>query len=127
MRLEVGRKFVVFLVIVVMIGWVFFRADSIAKAVAFLQAMSGLTTAAPSAFTVRWFVTPEVAIAFAAGLIGSTPIVPALGRWRDRRADRLTVSWSLETAGAAMLIALLVASILQVAARTYNPFIYFRF
>jgi hypothetical protein len=27
----------------------------------------------------------------------------------------------------AMLMALLVASIVQVAARTYNPFIYFRF
>jgi hypothetical protein len=41
---------------------------------------------------------------------------------RDR-AD----SWTFDLAATAALVLLLVASIMQVAARTYNPFIYFRF
>ena len=37
------------------------------------------------------------------------------------------LAWGLSAASTAALVALLVASILQMAARTYNPFIYFRF
>jgi len=57
------------------------------------------------------------------------PIVPALARWRDARAASAQPSavWTLDFAGTAALLLFLVASILQVAARTYNPFIYFRF
>ena len=40
---------------VVMIGWVFFRADTLPGAIAFLKAMAGATTAAPTAYTVWWY------------------------------------------------------------------------
>jgi alginate O-acetyltransferase complex protein AlgI len=105
---------------IVMIGWVFFRADTLTGAIAFLKAMTGLATAEPALYTVRWYLTPELWLALAAGAIGSVPWVPAIAaRWRESvRAD---------LAGAAALAALLVLSIMQMAARTYNPFIYFRF
>ena len=106
--------------LVVMIGWVFFRADTLAGAVAFLKAMAGLTTAAPAMYTVGWYLTPELWLALAAGAIGSTPWVPAL-------AQRVRSGVTVELASAAALGALLFASIMQMAARTYNPFIYFRF
>jgi alginate O-acetyltransferase complex protein AlgI len=73
-------------------------------------------------------VTAERCLAIAAGTIGSTPIVPALGRWYWRvlqEGDRL--AWGLSAASVATLVVLFVASIMQMAARTYNPFIYFRF
>ena len=76
-----------------------------------------MTSHAP--FIVGFFVTPEVWLALGAGAIGSTPWVPILAR-RDRSA------W-LEALGTAALAGALFASILQMAARTYNPFIYFRF
>jgi alginate O-acetyltransferase complex protein AlgI len=105
---------------VVMIGWVFFRADTLSAAAAFLHAMGGLSTPSPTPFTVQWYLTREVALAILAGVIGSMPWVPALAQ----RAER---SIAVEAVATASLAVLLVASIMQMAARTYNPFIYFRF
>ena len=112
--------------LVVMIGWVFFRAETLPAALAFLKAMAGLTVAAPTPYTVGWYLTPELWLALIAGAIGSTPWVPALrAHWST--TERPDGSWRLQLVSTTMLIALLFASILQVAARTYNPFIYFRF
>jgi alginate O-acetyltransferase complex protein AlgI len=119
-----------YLLVVVMVGWVFFRADTLAGAGAFLKAMAGLGPALPTAYTVTWYLTPELWLALVAGVIGSTPIVPALGRWRARRVEagpRLAFASGLGAVSTAALVLLLVASIMQIAARTYNPFIYFRF
>jgi len=107
---------------IVMIGWVFFRAETLTGAIGFLKSMAGLTAAAPTPYTVAWYLTPELWLALAAGAIGSTPWVPALAaRLEDGR------SWGLSLANTAALMALLVLSIMSMAARTYNPFIYFRF
>jgi alginate O-acetyltransferase complex protein AlgI len=119
----------VYTMLVVMIGWVFFRADTLSGAVAFLKAMAGLTTAAPTPYTIQWYLTSELWIALVGGAIGSTPWLPALAARVDRaaRAERPAVAWSASLVSTAMLMALLVASIMQMAANTYNPFIYFRF
>jgi alginate O-acetyltransferase complex protein AlgI len=116
----------VYTMIVVMIGWVFFRADTLAGAVAFLKAMAGVTPAAPTAYTVGWFLTPELWLALVAGAVGSTPWVPALAA-RLALTGRERPSLPLSLVNTAVLAGLLFASILQLAARTYNPFIYFRF
>jgi alginate O-acetyltransferase complex protein AlgI len=107
---------------IVMVGWVFFRADTLPGAIAFLKSMAGLTEAAPTPYRVAWYLTPELWLALVAGAIGSTPWVPALAARLDRRPG-----WSLPLLNTAALIALLLLSIMSVAARTYNPFIYFRF
>jgi hypothetical protein len=65
-------------------------------------------------------------LALAAGIVGSTPIWKYVGEWQRR----LAVQWravGLEFLTTAALLAVFFASVLQVAARTYNPFIYFRF
>ena len=83
--------------------------------------MAGMTAAAPTPYSVGWYLTPELWIALVAGAIGSAPWVPALAaRLDDRRFD-------LALLNTAALMALLVLSIMSMAARTYNPFIYFRF
>jgi alginate O-acetyltransferase complex protein AlgI len=80
-------------------------------------------------YTIGWYLTPELWIALVAGVIGSMPVVPALAAWRDRAAESGAVGIAAlsEPLNAAALMALLVASVMQIAARTYNPFIYFRF
>ena len=110
---------------VVMIGWVFFRAETLPGAVAFLKALAGVRPGLPSPLTVGWFLSNDVLLALAAGVIGSTPWVPALAaRLARNRRDRTP---GVEWAGMAALTAVLVLSIMHMAARTYNPFIYFRF
>ncbi len=115
----------VYTLAVVMIGWVFFRADTLPGAIVFLKAMAGATTAAPTTYTVWWYLTPELWLALAAGAIGSTPWVPALAG--QMAARRPATAWGVSLLSSATLTALLLASIMHVAARTYNPFIYFRF
>ena len=56
--------------LVVMIGWVFFRADTLPGAMAFLRAMAGLSATAPTIYTLRWYLTPELWL--------------TLDGWRDR-------------------------------------------
>jgi alginate O-acetyltransferase complex protein AlgI len=117
--------------LVVMVGWVFFRADTLTGAVAFLGAMAGLSPAQPTPYTVAWYLTPELWLALVAGAIGSMPVIPALaGRIERERiaASRPRLALGLaDVFGTVALAALLVASVMQMAARTYNPFIYFRF
>jgi alginate O-acetyltransferase complex protein AlgI len=111
--------------IVVMIGWVFFRAETLPGAIAFLKAMAGATAAAPTPYTVGWYLTPELWLALVAGAIGSTPWVPAVAE--RMAARRPGPAWGASLLASTTLIALLVTSIMHMAARTYNPFIYFRF
>ena len=107
---------------IVMVGWVFFRAETLPGALAFLRSLAGLTAAAPTPYSVAWHLTPELWLALAAGAIGSTPWMPALAARLDTGR-----SSSLPLLNTAALMALLVLSIMSMAARTYNPFIYFRF
>jgi alginate O-acetyltransferase complex protein AlgI len=120
----------VYAMAVVMIGWVFFRADTLGAAAAFLKAMAGFGTAAPTPYTAAWFLTPHVGSTLAAGIVLSAPVAPALARWRDRvLTDRARprAAWTMAAAATAGFVALLLGSIVQVAAGTYDPFIYFRF
>jgi alginate O-acetyltransferase complex protein AlgI len=119
-----------YLLLVVMVGWVFFRADTLSQAASFLSAMAGLGAAQPTPYAVAWYLTPELALALAAGVVGSIPWVPAVAAWRQRVAAsgaRPLLPGVLDLGATAALTLLLVVSLLQVAARTYNPFIYFRF
>jgi alginate O-acetyltransferase complex protein AlgI len=110
---------------VVMIGWVFFRAETLPGAIAFLKAMAGLSPAIPAPLTVGWYLSNDVLLALAAGIVGSTPWVPALAaRAAGKRRDQAI---GIQVIGAAAVTAVLIASIVHIAARTYNPFIYFRF
>jgi alginate O-acetyltransferase complex protein AlgI len=114
-----------YLLMVVMIGWVFFRAETLPGATAFLTAMAGLGTTTSIPFAIGWFFTPKVALAFAAGVVGSAPLVPWLSQWvegvfRPR-------FWAIDAAATAVLVAVFAASVLQIAGRSYDPFIYFRF
>jgi alginate O-acetyltransferase complex protein AlgI len=112
----------VYTLLIVMIGWVFFRAETLPGAIAFVRSLAGLTIATPTPYTVSWYLTPELLLALAAGAVGSAPWVPALAAHLDDGRNR-----TLPLLNNAVLMALLVLSIMSMAARTYNPFIYFRF
>jgi alginate O-acetyltransferase complex protein AlgI len=120
----------VYLLGVVMVGWVFFRADSLPAAIAFLKAMAGKGTQSSVPYSLAWYLTPELALTLVAGILGSMPIVPAIVRVRERWAESggaMGQAFGLRAIGTAALMVLLAASIMHIAARTYNPFIYFRF
>jgi len=119
----------IYLLLIVMVGWVFFRADTLDGALGILAAMSGRPAAAPTPYTLQWYLTTPLAIAFAAGVLGSLPVGPWCERLAIRASGRpqRTSARVLAVAGTAAIVVMLLASIAQIAARTYNPFIYFRF
>lgn len=116
--------------LMVMIGWVFFRADSVPHAFTYLKVMFG--GAAPDSETRPWNM--DFSASTAVALVIGTLI--AVWRLSDRsessaRADASTMgTWNalmqpaLRVACACAAFVLCVASL---AAGTYNPFIYFRF
>jgi alginate O-acetyltransferase complex protein AlgI len=115
-----------YLLLVVAIGWVFFRADTLPEAQAMLSAMAGLAPAPSAPQSVASFVDRDQVVAIVAGCIGAMPLLPALRRWLEtREAPGLQVGAGL--AAAAGLALILGASAMLLATGTYNPFIYFRF
>jgi alginate O-acetyltransferase complex protein AlgI len=116
--------------LVVMVGWVIFRADTLSGAVAMLAGMAGAGAAIPPVFAPAWFWNTEVLLAVGAGIVGSTPVLTALGQRLAVPAESAGVRvlrWRASMAAVVGLMALLAASLMLSASRSYNPFIYFRF
>lgn len=121
--------------LVVMVGWVFFRASTLAQAKAFLLAMVGLGHGTGIEYSMALYLNAEVLLLLAAGIIGSTPFLPSLSQaWArfgamGERQGLPGWAWHsvLAFAPLAVLGFLLAASAMLLAAGTYNPFIYFRF
>jgi alginate O-acetyltransferase complex protein AlgI len=119
--------------LVILVGWVFFRAETLARAVVYLGAMTGLTSGAEPMFAPSFLLNGEVMLALALGVVGAVPALPALRRRVERAAEGLTgaagyvFEGGWRTAHAASVALVFFASATQSAAATYNPFIYFRF
>jgi alginate O-acetyltransferase complex protein AlgI len=116
--------------LVVMTGWVFFRAPSLAHALEHLRAMSGFGSGDGRAVHAALYLDKLVWTALIAAAIGSTQFLRAFGRWRERRRMEGTspaLEWALEFASVAAVFAVLLLASMRLSAGTYNPFIYFRF
>ncbi|RJF75956.1 MBOAT family O-acyltransferase [Rhodopseudomonas palustris] len=126
--------------LVVSLAWVFFRAADVTQATHYLQAMFGLGGNAPSLDFLR-YVDPTVVISLTVGAFAAAGVFTRLtSDWRCRAGQRDGVlhppleTVPLDSDGrwvlGARLVILLAIGVLgcsQVAAGTYNPFIYFRF
>ena len=67
-----------YLVLVVMVGWVLLRSETLGRALLFLQALAGLNAAA---VPVPSKVPLQLWLVLAAGAIGCAPLFPAIRRW----------------------------------------------
>ncbi len=103
--------------LVTMVSWVFFRADTLTQAIGFLGAMFGLNQATGGADGVAALVDTPTLLAMLAGVLGSFPIVPAI---RSRLPAR-------EALAAAALTIVLLMVLVMTAVKTYTPFIYQKF
>jgi len=114
----------VYVVLVVLIGWVFFRAETLGDAIEYLGAMIGLQTAAGFEASPGSHLNARVVLTLIAGILLSTPI--ARGLLQSLQAPGPKVA-ALSVSRDAVLASLFVLSVMSIAAGTYNPFIYFRF
>jgi alginate O-acetyltransferase complex protein AlgI len=70
----------VYLLAVMLLGWVILRSDDAGSAWRFLQALGGVQTR--TAYPVSGFLTPGVASALIVAVVGAGPMVPWISRWR---------------------------------------------
>jgi len=103
--------------VVLLLTWVFFRADSLQEAFTYYGNMFGLGTVQEGAFLLRGVLCNpyNVGSLFLAGVI--TWCCPAAWTWTER------ITWSKLT----VVIVLLWLSISVMTTQAYNPFIYFMF
>jgi alginate O-acetyltransferase complex protein AlgI len=119
--------------LVIMIGWVLFRAESLAGAGAYFKAMSGVTIPQAQFLKFSYFLTPELVIVLLVAMVGATPAVPFLRRHIEavvKRIEgplRVPADFAMGMLRAVIIMALFISSSALSAAGTYNPFIYFRF
>ena len=102
------------------LGWVLFRADSIAHAWRYYEAMFGFGDGNGVPFSVAYYASRQVLLALAVGLLASTPLF-------RMAKDRLPATFRAQAGIDLFLLGVLFLSILSIASGTYNPFIYFRF
>jgi alginate O-acetyltransferase complex protein AlgI len=121
-----------YLLVAVTVGWVFFRAETFAGAVALLRAMAGLADGSAAEYTPAAYLRGDVVLALVASCLFSAPVLPALGRLRRRVLAAVpraagAVDAAFAGVSVAALAGLLLACEMQLAGGTHNPFIYFRF
>ncbi len=123
--------------LVVLVGWVFFRAETLQQALTWLQSMLGHAPGDGIIYHVSLYWNWKIFWAILFGIIASTPILPWFQEKCRHHMVRLSdlqltsqLLWleaMFYSGGTISLLGLFLASILTMASGTYNPFIYFRF
>lgn len=108
--------------LVVLIGWVFFRAPDLPSALAYIEALFiPSETASNQEFLL--YITPYSIFIFFIGLLFSTPLKRKINTKLIQRVQpNLNTVFRLS-----FNLILFMLSIMELAQTTHNPFIYFRF
>jgi alginate O-acetyltransferase complex protein AlgI len=110
----------IYTLLVVLIGFVIFRAESFTQSLIFIQSMFSFSSASSLASKeLMILITPLSILLFVISAIASTPIMKNIKvKTEGSIASLLSYGFT---------IVLWIACLLSLAANTYNPFIYFRF
>lgn len=112
--------------LVVLIGFVFFRADNMGQAFSMIGAMfSGIRASAQTGLLLAQCLTPLTMFALLFGLVGSTPVLPMVCRKAEQQTGSVYVCLRVLSYVGALI--LLLVDILHLSAASYVPFIYFQF
>ena len=116
------KKFVlhIYCILVVMIGFVFFRSDTISQGFSWVAAMFTPGIVPAKDYIAMSVMTPLYLFTFLLAAVFSCPVLEAL---RSRLGGRR----GYELAADLLSLGGLILCILSLAGGTYNPFIYFRF
>lgn len=112
----------VFTMLMVVLGWVIFRSDSIAGAVQYIRTMFGAVPAAPLTDGTARLYLREYAVLIAAGILCATPLCSHIGA--SAGAHHPVLARTFSELGQILLF---LCSISYLVISAYNPFIYFNF
>lgn len=119
-----------FTLFVVIIGWVFFRADDFPYAIAYLQTMFGLH-GGPLFDQQALYYLVQYGVVLLIAIIAATPIPRiVVGKFLSQELDDTKTTATRRIVGLVRVSGVLVLfflSISYIVSSTFNPFIYFRF
>ena len=107
--------------LIVIIGWVFFRVDNLPEAFSYVGIMFGVIEPINVGFTAWYYLSTRATIVIAIALIASTPLI------KTQAFKHIQESASWKYVSAVLALALFSICIVFVVSSSYNPFIYFRF
>lgn len=110
----------IFTLFIIMIGWVFFRANGLKDAINYLSIMFGLKSFDFITFNYRYLLSTKLIIWVILGVIFSTPFI-------NNILNKFKNNIILEFAQTITLGILFILSIIFIVNSTYSPFIYFQF
>ncbi|ASW42446.1 alginate O-acetyltransferase [Clostridium isatidis] len=105
---------------IVMLGWVFFRVNSISEAIKFIAIMFGIKQYDYVSFDYRYFLNTKLIVWIIIGAVLSTPLISNIfKKYKNIKGFELVKT---------ILIGILfIISIIFIVNSTYSPFIYFQF
>lgn len=115
----------VYAILVIMIGWVFFRADNISYAVQYIRNMF-IYKPSTNLYYPSLYIDNKVALILIIAIVFATPITKFCKK-RMNTISNLTIKYILISISDFGGILLFVLSLIVLSSTTYNPFIYFKF
>lgn len=118
-----------YLILVVIIGWVFFRADTLPLAISYLTSLFSIGKLQTTGLQFAQVLSYESMHAFVIGIVLSMPVSSYFQKNFERLSEKkgVIIAPLKVVIKVALLSTLLFLSMIKVASSTFNPFIYFRF
>ena len=113
-----------FTLLVVVLGWVLFRAEGLLNGLTYWKTMLGLHGSALTDDTF-WFYLREYGVILAAGLFCSTPLLRICGEKLQVVSEKLEKLW--DRGSEVIQLVLFIVGISFLIMNAHNPFIYFNF
>jgi alginate O-acetyltransferase complex protein AlgI len=110
----------IYTILVFVVGWVFFRADTLKTAGSYLSVMFGIKKVIGMPFTLEYYLNFKVLLVLVLCILFSVPF------WKKITFIAINEKFKIGLENFSLVV-LLILSIVYISASTYNPFIYFRF
>ncbi|MBS5885583.1 MAG: MBOAT family O-acyltransferase [Clostridium sp.] len=106
--------------LIVIVGWVMFRANNISEGLRYLSIMFGVSKFINTTFTFNYFINRKLIFWLLISVLGSMPLLSNI--IKDYKNNKI-----LEIISIIIIAALFIISIIFMINSTYSPFIYFQF
>ncbi|MCW3103491.1 MAG: hypothetical protein JWO09_1931 [Bacteroidetes bacterium] len=110
---------IAFTFLIVVLGWVLFRAHNIQQAGSFFRKMFSFSTGGTHYFS-PYLITMLLIAAFFS-------FIPVVGRWAGREKNTAAAGIGITLFRVATIIVFLIICISEITSSDFNPFIYFKF